>query len=138
QILRRLESPPLGPATRVEPRRAGKAIAVLERAAFARDRAGFAAELADTLHLPAIVGERIVADGSGELLACAAKALAMPSDIFQRVLLFLKPEWSSQVVVVLRIARLYDSLSEHAALIMLSVWRGGGAAPPAARGRAAS
>jgi hypothetical protein len=124
QILRSLESSPLRPAARIEPRRAGKAIAVLERAAFARDRAGFAAELADALHLPASVGERIVMDDSGELLACAAKALAMPSDVFQRVLLFLKAEWSSQVVLVLRLARLYDSLSEHAALIMLSVWRG--------------
>jgi hypothetical protein len=48
----------------------------------------------------------------------------MPSDIFQRVLLFLKPEWASSVMSVFRLARLYDSLSEHAALIMLSVWRG--------------
>jgi hypothetical protein len=124
QILRSLETSPLRPAARIEPRRAGRAIAVLERGAFARDRAGFAAELADALHLPASVGERIVADDSGELLACAAKTLSMPSEIFQRVLLFLKPEWSSSVVRVLRLARLYDSLSEHAALIMLSVWRG--------------
>jgi hypothetical protein len=124
QILRSLETSPLRPAARIEPRRAGRAIAVLERAAFARDRAGFAAELADALHLPATVGERIVADGSGELLACAAKTLSMPGEVFQRVLLFLKPEWSSSVVSVLRLARLYDSLSEHASLIMLSVWRG--------------
>lgn len=124
QILRSLESSPLRPAMRVEPRRAGRAIAVLERCAFARDRDGFAAELADALLLPAAVGERIVADGSGELLACAAKTLAMPSEVFQRVLLFLKSEWSSSVVTVLRLARLYDSLSEQAALIMLSVWRG--------------
>jgi hypothetical protein len=124
QILRSLETSPLRPAARIEPRRAGRAIAVLERGAFARDRAGFAIELADALHLPASVGQRIVADGSGELLACAAKTLSMPSDVFQRVLLFLKPEWSSSVVSVLRLARLYDSLSEHAALIMLSVWRG--------------
>jgi len=36
------------------------------------------------LHLPASVGERIVADDNGELLACAAKTLSMPSEIFQR------------------------------------------------------
>lgn len=124
QILRSLEGSPLRPAARIEPRRAGRAIAVLERAAFARDRNAFAAELSDALLLPASVGERIVADDSGELLACAAKTLAMPGDVFQRVLLFLKPEWSSSVVRVFRLARLYDSLSEHAALIMLSVWRG--------------
>jgi hypothetical protein len=124
QILRSLESAPLRPAARIEPRRAGRAVAVLERAAFARDRSAFAAELSDALLLPALVGERLVADDSGELLACAAKTLAMPSEIFQRVLLFLKPEWGSSAITVFRLARLYDSLSEQAALIMLSVWRG--------------
>lgn len=124
QILRNLESSPLRPAARVEPRRAGRAVAVLERAAFARDQSTFAAELADTLRLPPSLGARIVADQGGELLACAAKTLAMPGEIFQRVLLFLKPEWSGSVVSVLRLARVYDTLSERAALIMLSVWRG--------------
>jgi hypothetical protein len=124
QILRNLESSPLRPAARIEPLRAGRAVAVLERAAFARDQSAFASELRDALLLPASAGERIVADVSGELLACAAKALAMPADVFQRVLMFLKPEWGSSVITVLRLSRLYDTLSEHAALIMLSVWRG--------------
>jgi uncharacterized protein (DUF2336 family) len=124
QILRSLEGSPLRPAARIEPRRAGRAIAVLERAALARDRATFAAELADALLLPAVVGERLVADASGEPLACAVRALAMPAEIFQRVLLFLKPEWGCSVISVFRLARLYDSLGEHVALIMLSVWRG--------------
>src|SRR5688572_21910173 len=124
QILRNLEASPLRPAARIEPQRAGRAIAVLERAALARDQAGFAAELSDALLLPATVGERIVADKGGEALACAARALVMPGDIFQRVLLFLKPEWSVSVISVLRLARLYDSLGEPVALIMLSVWRG--------------
>jgi hypothetical protein len=124
QILRNLETSPLRPAARIEPRRAGRAVAVLERAALARDQSAFAAELSDALLLPASVGERIVADASGEAFACAAKTLAMPSDVFQRVLLFLKPEWGSSVMCVFRLARLYDTLSEQAALIMLSVWRG--------------
>ena len=124
QILRNLESSPLRPAARIEPVRAGRAVAVLERAAFARNQSLFAAELHDALLLPAAVSERIVADVSGEMLACATKALAMPADVFQRVLMFLKPEWGSSVITVLRLSRLYDTLSEHAALIMLSVWRG--------------
>jgi Uncharacterised protein conserved in bacteria (DUF2336) len=137
QILRSLESSPLRPAARIEPRRAGRAVAVLERAAFARDKAAFAAELSDALMLPASVGERIVADHSGELLACAAKTLAMPAEIFQRVLLFLKAEWSSSVISVFRLARLYDSLSDQAALIMLSVWRGAIVAQTKAKYRSA-
>jgi hypothetical protein len=124
QILRNLETSPLRPAARIEPLRAGRAIAVLERAALMRDQSGFAAELSDALLLPASVGERIVADTGGEALACAARTLSMPGEIFQRVLLFLKPEWSTSVVSVLRLARLYDTLGEHVALIMLSVWRG--------------
>lgn len=137
QILRNLEGSPLRAAARIEPRRAGRAVAVLERAAFAGDQPLFAVELADALLLPTSIGERLVADGSGEPLACAAKTLAMPGEIFQRVLLFLKPEWSSSVISVLRLARLYDSLSEHAALIMLSVWRGSSVAQTKAKYRPA-
>ena len=137
QILRNLETSPLRPAARIEPLRAGRAIAVLERAALARNQAAFAAELSDALLLPASVGERIVADTGGEALACAARALPMPSEVFQRVLLFLKPEWSSSVVGVLRLARLYDSLGEHVALIMLSVWRGASVAQTKAKYRPA-
>jgi hypothetical protein len=124
QILRNLESSPLRPASRIEPRRAGRAIAVLERAALARDQAEFTAELSDALVLPAVAAQRIVADASGEPLACALKALAMPGEVFERVAMFLKPEWGASVITVLRLARLYSTLGEQLALIMLSVWRG--------------
>lgn len=133
QILRNLEGSPLKPAPRIEPRRAGRSIAVLERAAFARDHAAFAAELADALLLPATVAKRIVADAGGEPLVCAAKALAMPGEIFERIVMFLKPEWGSSVLSVFRLARLYDSLSEHLALIMLAVWRGASVAQTKAK-----
>src|SRR5687768_12512711 len=52
RILRNLEASPLRPAARIEPQRAGRAIALLERAALARDQAGFAVELSDALLLP--------------------------------------------------------------------------------------
>jgi hypothetical protein len=44
--------------------------------------------------------------------------------VFQRVLLFLKPEFGSSVTTVYRLSRLYDRLSERSALIMLAAWRG--------------
>ena len=44
--------------------------------------------------------------------------------VFQRVLLFLKPEFGSSVHNVYRLSRLYDRLSERSALIMLAAWRG--------------
>lgn len=133
QILRNLEASPLKPAAKIDPFRAGRAIAVLERAAFAQDEAGFAAELADVLLLPAQVAKRIVADPGGELLVCAAKALAMPADIFERIAMFLKPEWGTSVLSVFRLARLYASLGDHVALVMLAVWRGASVAQAKAK-----
>lgn len=133
QILRNLEESPLKPAARIDSFRAGRAIAVLERAAFARDEAGFAAELADVLLLPAPVAKRIVADPGGELLVCAAKALAMPADIFERIAMFLKPEWGESVLSVFRLARLYASLGDRVALVMLAVWRGASVAQAKAK-----
>jgi hypothetical protein len=44
--------------------------------------------------------------------------------VFQRVLLFLNPEFGSSVHNVYRLSRLYDRLSERSALIMLAAWRG--------------
>jgi hypothetical protein len=48
----------------------------------------------------------------------------MPSPVFQRVLLFLNPEFGSSVTNVYRISRLYDRLTERSALVMLAAWRG--------------
>ncbi len=46
---------------------------------------------------PAGLGRRTHRRGPhGELLACAAKLMAMPSEVFQRVVMCLKPEWSSR------------------------------------------
>src|ERR1700722_17428638 len=69
-------------------------------------------------------------------MACAMKALDMPGPVFQRVLLFLKPEFAS-VHNVYRLSRLYDLLSERSALVMLAAWRGSTMAVPRAKYRAA-
>ena len=133
EILCALEDSPLTPAPHPEPFRTGRAIAVLERASFAADQPAFTAELADALSLPPELAERIVGDASGEPLACAAKALGMPDEVFQRVLIFLKPEWSHSALAVFRLARLYETLNEHASLVMLAAWRGVSAERPRAR-----
>lgn len=133
EILRTLEDSPLMPASRPEPLRAGRAIAVLERASFAADQPAFIAELADALSLPLELAGRIVGDMSGEPLACAAKALGMPEAVFQRVLIFLKPEWGQSVLAVFRLARLFETLNENAALAMLAAWRGASAERPRAK-----
>lgn len=124
RMLHNLTETPLRPSARIADYRAARAMHILEMAAFAEDRDNFARELAEALLLPAAVAEQIVNDDGGEPLACCAKALGMSSPIFQRVLLFLKPEFGTSVTNVYRLSRMYDVLSERAALIMVAAWRG--------------
>lgn len=123
-ILHNLAQTPLRPSARIPQARAARAMQILEMAAFAEDRDNFARELGEVLLLPAAVATTIVDDAGGEALACAAKALAMPSPVFQRVLLFLNPAFGTSVMQVYRLSRLYDILSERSALIMVAAWRG--------------
>jgi hypothetical protein len=122
-ILHDLPETPLKASARIPAARAARAIETLEMAAFAADIENFTLELGETLILPARIAAQVVGDPGGEPLACAVKALDMPSAVFQRVLMFLNPEFAS-VNNVYRLSRLYDRLSERSALIMLAAWRG--------------
>jgi hypothetical protein len=123
-ILHDLKDTPLKASARIPAARAARAIETLEMAAFAADVENFTLELGEALILPSRVAAEVVNDPGGEPLACAMKALDMPSPVFQRVLLFLKPEIGTSVTTVYRLSRLYDRLSERSALIMLAAWRG--------------
>jgi hypothetical protein len=123
-ILHNLAETPLRASARIPAARAARAIETLEMAAFAADVENFTLELREALILPSRVAAQVVGDPSGEPLACAARALDMPSAVFQRVLMFLDPEFGSSVHNVYRLSRLYDRLSERSALIMLAAWRG--------------
>jgi len=136
-ILHNLSQTPLKASPRVPVARAERAIEALEMAAFVADVENFTLELSESLILPWRVSTQVVNDAGGEPLACAAKALAMPSPVFQRVLLFLKPEIGTSVSAVYRLSRLFDILSERSALIMLAAWRGSTMAVARARYRPA-
>ena len=123
-ILHNLAQTPLMAAPRIPTVRAQRAIQILEMAAFAADTENFELELGEALILPSRVAAQVVGDPGGEALACAMRALDMPSAVFQRVLMFLNPESGSSVNHVYRLSRLYDRLSERSALIMLAAWRG--------------
>jgi Uncharacterised protein conserved in bacteria (DUF2336) len=123
-MLQGLARTPLKPSPRIPEKRAARAVDILDMAAFVCDVESFTLELGDSLILPARIAEQVVNDPGGEALACAAKALDMPSAVFQRVLLFLKPDIGQSVHAVFRLARLYDRLNDRAALIMLAAWRG--------------
>jgi hypothetical protein len=123
-ILQNLLETPLKASARIPASRAARAIETLEMAAFAADVENFTLELGEALILPWRLAAQVVNDAGGESLACAARALDMPSPVFQRVLLFLNPEIGSSVNHVYRLSRLYDGLHERSALIMLAAWRG--------------
>jgi hypothetical protein len=123
-ILHNLQESPLRASARIPAPRAKRAVETLEMAAFAVDLENFTLELGDSLILPWRVASAIVNDPGGEPLTCAAKALNMPLPVFQRVLLFLKPEFGCSVQTVYRLSRLYERLSERSALVMLAAWRG--------------
>jgi hypothetical protein len=123
-ILHNLADTPLKASARIPAARAARAIQILEMAAFATDVENFTLEIGEALILPSRVAAQVVNDPGGEPLACAAKALDMPAAVFQRVLLFLNPEFGSSVHQVYRLSRLYDRLSERSALVMLAAWRG--------------
>ena len=123
-ILHNLQDTPLKASARIPAARAARAIETLEMAAFAADLENFTLELGEALILPSRVAAEVVNDASGEPLACACRALDMPSPVFLRVLLFLKSEFGASVQTVYRLSRLYDRLSERSALIMLAAWRG--------------
>jgi hypothetical protein len=123
-ILHNLQDTALRAAARIPAARARRAIETLEMAAFAGDVENFTLELGETLILPWRVATQLVNDPGGEPLACAARAVDMPGEVFQRVLLFLKPDFGSSVHTVYRLSRLYERLSERSALVMLAAWRG--------------
>jgi uncharacterized protein DUF2336 len=123
-MLHNLAETPLKASPRVPAHRTERAIEALEMAAFVADVENFTLELGETLILPWKLATQVVNDPTGEPLTCAMKALGMPGYVFQRVLLFLKPEIGTSVNTVYRLSRLYDVLKERSALIMLAAWRG--------------
>ena len=134
-ILHNLAATPLRASARIPTARAARAVETLEMAAFAADIENFTLELGEALILPSRLAAQVVNDPGGEPLACAARALDMPSAVFQRVLLFLNPEFGTSVNTVYRLSRLYDRLSERSALVMLAAWRGSTMAATRARYR---
>jgi hypothetical protein len=135
-ILHNLSDTPLKASARIPAARAARAIEILQMAAYAEDTENFALELGEALILPARIAAQVVNDPGREPLACAARALDMPSEIFQRVLMFLDPEFGVSVHNVYRLSRLYDRLSERSALVMLAAWRGSTMAVTRAKYRA--
>lgn len=136
-ILHNLNDSPLKASARIPEQRAKRALHILEMAAFASDAENFALELGEALILPSRIAVQVTCDPGGEPLACAMKALGTPSPVFQRVLLFLNPEFGASVEKVFRISRMYERLTERSALVMIAAWRGSSMATARAKYRSA-
>ncbi len=66
---------------------------------------------------------RIVADESGEPIVAAAKAMQVPADVLQRMLLFINPRVGQSIDRVYKLAELYDDITVDAACRMVAILR---------------
>jgi hypothetical protein len=74
---------------------------------------------------------RIIEDDMGEPIVAAAKAMELPTDVLQRILLFMNPRVGQSVDRVYELANLYADISADAAHRLIGIWRD--ADPPDAR-----
>jgi uncharacterized protein (DUF2336 family) len=112
-----LPTEPLSAAQAYEANRALEAIALRGRV----DE--FVRELERSIKVSHEQARRIVSDASGEPLVVAARALAMPIDILQRILLCVNPAIAHSVRHVYDLCALYREISVEAPLRLVTIWR---------------
>lgn len=95
----------------------------LEQAALLRNAGEFSQILGNCLNLAQDQARRLISDPTGETVVVAVKAIGMPADVLQRVLLFLNPVVGQSVQRVYNLSKLYEEISESAALRMIALWQ---------------
>jgi hypothetical protein len=80
-------------------------------------------ELEHALGISRRTALRIVEDNSGESVVAAAKAMELPSDVLQRILLFMNPRVGQSVDRVYELAGLYADITVDAARRLIGIWR---------------
>lgn len=95
----------------------------LEQAALAGRFQELTTLLQQSLGTSRAITGRIIADPSGEPFAVSAKAIAIPTDVFQRILMFLNPSISHSADRVFELSDLFEALPLPAALQMIAIWR---------------
>jgi hypothetical protein len=66
---------------------------------------------------------RIIEDDMGEPVVAAAKAMELPADVLQRILLFMNPRVGQSVDRVYELAGLYADITVDAARRLVGIWR---------------
>jgi len=95
----------------------------LEAAALQHNTEAVIHELERTLDVSRAQARRIIGDEWGEPIVVVAKAMGMPADVLQRVLLFMNPRIGQSVDRVFALAELYGEVSAGAARRMVAIWR---------------
>lgn len=95
----------------------------LEQAALAGRIQEFTTLLQQSVGVSRATTARIVSDRFGEPFLVAAKAMAMPPAMFQRVVLFLNQAVGHSVERVYELADLFAQLPLSSALHMVAIWR---------------
>lgn len=95
----------------------------LEQAALAGRAQEFTTLLQQGLGVSRALSRRIVTDASGEPFVVAAKALTMPTDVFQRILMSLNPNIGQSVERVFELSDLFLELPLPSALHLVAIWR---------------
>ena len=100
----------------------------LETAALRHHTATLMRELERALGISYQQSRRIVEDEMGEPIVVAAKAMSLPADILQRIVLFMNPRVGQSVDRVYELSALYNEISVESARRLIAILR---AAEPA-------
>jgi hypothetical protein len=95
----------------------------LEAAALQHNMEAAVRELERTLGISRVQARRVISDESGEPIVVVAKAMDLPADVVQRVLLFMNPRIGQSVDRVYELAELYGEISVNAARRLMAIWR---------------
>jgi hypothetical protein len=122
-LLANLEDGTLTETERSFAARNDDAVRRLEAAALQQRPDEFGRGLEQELRIPEATAARIVHDETGEPIVVASKALAIPSEVLLRILLFLNPVIGHSVERVFDLVNLHDQLSREAALHLVTSWQ---------------
>jgi hypothetical protein len=95
----------------------------LESAALQHNLEAVVREFERALGISLAQARRMVSDEMGEPVVVAAKAMALPADVLQRMLLFVNPHVGQSVDRVYELAELYSEISVDAARRLVTILR---------------
>jgi hypothetical protein len=112
----------LRPAPAIAPSSKRDSVSRLEIAALNQDSEAFAQELERAIAIERGLAHRLISEPGGEPLVVIATILAMPAEVFQRILLCLNATISQSVQRVYELSALFEEITPDMALRLLSIW----------------